>query len=194
MAGLCTRLIGALTMTAANGTERRLRAGDIALLAPTHTDLWRYERALETRGITVASQAGNALFRRQELQDLLALIRTLADPLDTLAFGSLMRGPLVGLTDEELLDITASLQPDADARRRFQLRTSADEVAHPLARDVLVKLQGLHRLVAELTPMQLLAYAIERLNLRVVMAARHGQRDARALANLDAIVELARPY
>jgi len=42
--------------------------------------------------------------------------------------------------------------------------------------------------------MQLLAYAIERLNLRVVMAARHGQRNARALANLDAIVELARPY
>src|SRR5450631_1292405 len=35
---------------------------------------------------------------------------------------------------------------------------------------------------------------IERLNLRVVMAARHGQRNARALANLDAIVELARPY
>lgn len=194
VAGLCTRLIGALTMTEANGTERRLRAGDIALLAPTHTDLWRYERALEAQGITVASQAGNALFRRQELQDLLALIRTLADPLDTLAFGSLMRGPLVGLTDEELLDITASLQPDADARQRFQLRTSADEVAHPLARDVLVKLQGLHRLVAELTPMQLLAYAIERLNLRVVMAARHGQRNARALANLDAIVELARPY
>jgi len=194
VAGLCTRLIGALTMTEANGTERRLRAGDIALLAPTHTDLWRYERALEAQGITVASQAGNALFRRQELQDLLALTRTLADPLDTLAFGSLMRGPLVGLTDEELLDITASLQPDADARRRFQLRTSADEVAHPLARDVLVKLQGLHRLVAELTPMQLLAYSIERLNLRVVMAARHGQRNARALANLDSIVELARPY
>ncbi|WP_292869097.1 UvrD-helicase domain-containing protein [Mesorhizobium sp.] len=194
VAGLCTRLIGALTMTEANGTERRLRAGDIALLAPTHTDLWRYERALERQGITVASQAGNALFRRQELQDLLALVRTLADPLDTLAFGGLMRGPLVGLTDEELLDITATLQPDEDARRRFQPRTSADQVVHPLARDVLMKLRGLHRLAAELTPMQLLAYAIERLNLRVVMAARHGQRNARALANLDAIVELARPY
>ena len=194
VAALCTRLIGALTITEADGSERRLRAGDIALLAPTHTDLWRYERALEGRGIAVASQAGNALFRRQELQDLLVLVRAFADPLDTLAFGALMRGPLVGLTDEELLDITAALQPDADTRRRFQLRTRVDEVAHPLARDVLAKLQDLHRLGAELTPMQLLAYAIERLNLRVVMAARHGQRNARALANLDAIVELARPY
>lgn len=194
VAGLCARLIGGLTITEADGTERRLRAGDIALLAPTHTDLWRYERALEGQRIAVASQAGNALFRRQELQDLLALARTLTDPLDTLAFGAFMRGPLVGMSDEELLDITAALKPDADGRRRFQLRTVADDVVHPLAREVLVKLQGLHRLAAELTPMQLLAYAIERLNLRVVMAARHGQRNARALSNLDAIVELARPY
>jgi ATP-dependent exoDNAse (exonuclease V) beta subunit len=194
VADLCTRLIGALTITEPDGTERLLRPGDIALLAPTHTDLWRYERALEGRRIAVASQAGHALFRRQELQDILVLVRTLADPLDTLALGALMRGPLVGLRDEDLLDITAALSADADGRRRFQLRTPPDEVIHPLAKATLVKLQALHRLAAELTPMQLVAYAIERLNLRVVMAARHGQRNARALANLDAIVELARPY
>jgi ATP-dependent exoDNAse (exonuclease V) beta subunit len=194
VADLCARLIGALTITGSDGIERLLRAGDIALLAPTHTDLWRYERALEERRIAVASQAGHALFRRQELQDILALVRTLADPLDTLAFGALMRGPLVGLRDEDLLDITAALSADQDGRRRFQLRTSPDEIIDPLAKDILVKLQALHRLSAELTPMQLIAFAIERLNLRVVMAARHGQRNARALANLDAIVELGRPY
>jgi len=194
VADLCARLIGALKIHHPDGTERYLRAGDIALLAPTHTDLWRYERALEGQRIAVASQAGHALFRRQELQDILVLVRALADPLDTLAFGALMRGPVVGLRDEDLLDITAALTPDQDGRRRFQLRTSADEVINPLAKDVLLKLQALHRLAAELTPMQLVAFAIERLNLRVIMAARHGQRNARALANLDAIVELARPY
>ena len=100
----------------------------------------------------------------------------------------------MGLTEEELLDITVALPPDGDGRRRFQLRTSADKVGHALARDILEKLQGLHNLAAETTPMQLLAFAIERLNLRVVMAARHRNRNARALANLDAIIELARPY
>ncbi|MER9902421.1 UvrD-helicase domain-containing protein [Mesorhizobium sp. M0130] len=194
VADLCARLIGALTIVGADDVERLLRASDIALLAPTHTDLWRYERALERKQIAVASQAGNALFRRQELQDLLVLVRALSDPLDTLAFGALMRGPIVGLSDEELLDVTAVLEADADGRRRFQLRTALSAVKHALARDMLEKLQSLHRLSAELTPMQLLAYAIERLNLRVVMAARHGHRNARALANLDAIVELARPY
>jgi hypothetical protein len=73
-----------------------------------------------------------------------------------------MRGPLVGLRDEDLLDITAALSADQDGRRRFQLRTSPDEVIDPLAKDILVKLQALHRLSAELTPMQLIAFAIFR--------------------------------
>jgi exodeoxyribonuclease-5/CRISPR-associated exonuclease Cas4 len=194
VADICARLVGALTIVAANGIQRLLRASDIALLAPTHTDLWRYERALERRQIAVASQAGNALFRRQELQDVLVLVRALSDPSDTLAFGAFMRGPVVGLSDEELLDITAALEPDADRRRRFQLQTPLSAVSHSLAREMLNKLKILHRLSAEYTPMQLVAHAIELLNLRVVMAARHGHRNARALANLDAIVELARPY
>ncbi|NSY46545.1 UvrD-helicase domain-containing protein [Agrobacterium tumefaciens] len=194
VARICKGLIGSLRIMDPGKGERLLRAGDIALLAPTSADLWRYERALEAEKISVASQAGKALFRRQELQDLLALVRTLADPFDTLAFGALMRGPLVGLSDEDLLDITVTLPPNENGRRWFHLRTSPGDVAHPLARDILERLQGLTRLAAETTPMQLLAFAIERLNLRVVMAARHGSRNSRALANLDAIVELARPY
>ena len=79
--------------------------GDIALLAPTGTELWRYEETLERHGVPVATQAGKGLFRRQEVQDLIAITRVLADRRDTLALGALLRGPLVGLTEEELLDI-----------------------------------------------------------------------------------------
>ena len=39
-----------------------LGPGGIALLAPTSTELWRYERALEPRGLPIASQAGKGLF------------------------------------------------------------------------------------------------------------------------------------
>src|ERR1700731_2393615 len=96
------------------GTIAPLTPGGIALLAPTSWELWRYERALEAKGLPIASQAGKGLFRRQEVQDLLSLARVLADAGDTLAFGALMRGPLVGLTEEELLDVTAALPPSSD--------------------------------------------------------------------------------
>ena len=107
VADLCARLIGNVRVRDDNGESILLTPGGIALLAPTGAELWRYERALEARGLPIASQAGKGLFRRQEVQDFVALARVLADAGDTLAFGALMRGPLVGLTDEELLDITA---------------------------------------------------------------------------------------
>ena len=72
------------------------------------TELWRYERALEQRNLAVSLQAGQSLMRRQETQDILALLRVLADSSDTLAFGSLMRGPLVGLHATPWLELSIS--------------------------------------------------------------------------------------
>ena len=96
--------------------DHPITAGDIALLAPTGTELALYERALEDRGIAVVSQAGKGFYRRQEVQDLVALTRTLADVRDRAALGALLRGPLVGATDEALLDVAQALH-EADARR-----------------------------------------------------------------------------
>ena len=106
-----------------------------------------------------------------------------------------MRGPLIGLSEQELLDITANL-PAADAGHPtfFTVRTEPELVQHPLARAVLEDLQRLRRRASISTPSLILADAIERLNARVVMAARHRNRNARALANLDALIERARSY
>lgn len=195
VAEICARLIGSVTITRADKSCSPLRAGDIALLSPSHTELWRYERALEQRGLAVSSQAGQTLMRRQETQDILALLRVLADSSDTLAFGALMRGPLVGLSEQELLDITATL-PSSDAGHPtfFTVRTEPALVQHPLARAVLEALQSLRRRASISTPSLILAEAVELLNARVIVAARHRNRNARALANLDALIERARSY
>jgi len=192
---LCRRLIGAVNVRRQGGAPSPLRAGDIALLAPTGSELWRYERELEAQGLTVASQAGKALMRRQETQDVLALLRALADPFDTLAFGAFLRGPMVGLTEARLLAITAGLPPDPDGRpAMFTVRTVSSHVADAEAREVLETLQALRRRAASATPAAFLAEAAERLSLRVALALRTGDRGGRAIANLDALITLARPY
>jgi ATP-dependent exoDNAse (exonuclease V) beta subunit len=146
----------------------------------------------------VASQVGKTLFRQQETQDVLALLRALSDSRDRLAFGALMRGPMVGLTDEELLDISEAIyqsEPEGSQGRFFDITTPPALVAHPIARSVLEKLQALRQRVNLTTPRILLAEAIEQLQMRVVLAARNGNnRAARSLANLDALIELARPF
>lgn len=195
VAELCRRLVGTLEVRRADGSFSLLRPGDIALLAPTGTELWRYERELEAVRLSVASQAGRTLMLRQETQDLLALTRVLADAADTLAFGALMRGPLVGLTENQILAITAALPGHDDGTHAaFTVATVPDQVADPLAREVLGDLQDLRRRAGACTPAALLGEAVERLRVRVALTLRTGDRSARALANVDALLQRARGY
>lgn len=194
VAEICSRLIGNVMIRRADNSISPLQPGDIALLSPGHRDLWRYERALEQRNLAVSSQAGQSLMRRQETQDLLALLRVLADSSDTLAFGALMRGPLVGLSDQDLLDITAGLSETDGRPSFFSVRTDPSAVNHSVAKEILACLRDLRGRAAVTTPSLILAEAIERLNVRVIMASRYRNRNARALANLDALIERARGY
>ena len=198
VADMCARLIGSeLIRDPKTGEQRPCRAGDIALLAPTGSELWRYEEALEQRGIPVATQAGKGLYRRQEIQDLIAVTRVLADQSDRLALGALLRGPLVGLTEEELLDIVWALPRAEDAPDqlpRLDLGVAPEAIAHPLARDIVEKLQALRRRVNATTPHALLAQAVEVLRVRPILLRRHRGQAERALANVDLYLSFSRAY
>ena len=196
VAALCERLIGGFEFhDRKQNARRRCGAGDIALLAPAGTDLWIYEAALEERRISVATQAGKGMFRRQEVHDLVALARALADPRDSLALGALLRGPLVGLTEEELLDIAHALPVREDGGlAHLRLWTPLDDVGHPLARETLSKLQSLANTGRKTTPYHVLAQAVEELRVRAILSARSDGEAERVLANVDRFLEMSRPY
>ena len=198
VAEMCVRMIGSEPVAdRRSGTKRTCRPGDIALLAPTGNDLWRYEEALERRGIPVATQAGKGLFRRQEIQDLIALTRALADRRDTLALGALLRGPLVGLTEEELLDIIWALPRRKDrpnALGRLDLAVDANDITHPLARATIETLQSLYRRSNSTTPHNLLSQAIDVMRVRPILLERHRGQAERALANVDLYLGFATAF
>jgi ATP-dependent exoDNAse (exonuclease V) beta subunit len=176
-------------------TMRVCRAGDIALLAPTGASLWRYERALEFRNVPVASQAGKGFFRRQEIQDLIAVCRAIADRRDTLGFGALIRGPLVGLTEEEIADVIAALPaPEGGPPARLHLWTDRSAIVHPILGRTLEVLQNLARKARRTTPYQVIAEAIEELNIRPILRSRYRLTAERALANVELFLEMARAY
>lgn len=122
-------------------------------------------------------------------------MRVLADARDTAAFGALMRGPLVGFTDQAMLDITAAL-PERDGQRGvFTVATPLDEICDPDARAVVADLVALRRRARFTSPAQLLGEAIERLGVRVAISLRDDPRHAAAAtANIDVILERAAHY
>ncbi len=173
---------------------RPARAGDIALLAPTGTSLWIYEQALERREIPIATQAGKGFFRRQEVQDLIAIARSIADHRDTLAFGALIRGPLVGLTEEQIADEIEALQAAEDGKTRLYLWTDPARIDNAVLQHTLAVLQNLARKARRTIPYHLLAEAIDELHVRPILKARHPRGAERALANVELVLEMARSY
>jgi exodeoxyribonuclease-5 len=198
LARLCRRLIGnRLVRDPETGETRPCRAGDIALVAPAGTDLWRYEEALEEASIPVSTQAGKSLFRRQEIQDLIALTCALADARDTLALGALLRGPLVGLREVELLDIAEALPADPQRPNdmpQLHLWTAPEQITHQLARDVIERLQSIARRARSTAPHLLLCDAVEAFGMRPQLRQRYRTGADRAPANVDLFLEMARAY
>ena len=194
VAGVCRRLVGNLIVRRADGSIGPCEPSDIALLTPSGRDLWRYERALEEAELAVAPQAGKGFFRRQEVQDLIALARTLADSRDRLALGALLRGPLVGVPDRVLLDAVES-QPVAPGHMpRISLSMEADLIADPVLREAIVRLQALARMRRGMTPHLLMARAVDEMRVRPILRQRGGRVAERALANVDLFLEMARPF
>jgi ATP-dependent exoDNAse (exonuclease V) beta subunit len=196
VADLLERMIGAYPIWDKRKREfRPCRAGDIALLAPTGTNLWIYEREIERCGLPIASQAGKGFYRRQEVQDLIAVARAVADRRDTLGFGALLRGPLIGLTEEEIADAVMALPaPPGGGMARLHLWTDREHITHPVLNRVLEVMQNLARRARHTTPYQVMAEAVEELNVRPILRARYRQGAERALANVELFLEMARAY
>jgi DNA helicase-2/ATP-dependent DNA helicase PcrA len=76
---------------------------DIAVLARTHAIARPVAAALAAAGVPYRHWAGQGLFRRPEIRDLVAYLRLLCDPTDLLAMARLLARPPLGLDLAEAL-------------------------------------------------------------------------------------------
>ncbi len=94
--------------------------GQVAVLLRAVGDLDVYERALRDRGLRTLATVGG-FWSDEQVGDLLAYLRTLANPLDELALYGTLASPLVGLSSDGL----ALLGRAAKASRRSVWETVA---------------------------------------------------------------------
>ena len=106
-----------------------VQAGDVAVLLRAVGDLEVYERALQDRGLSTLATVGG-FWGSQQVGDLLAYLRTLANPLDELALYGTLASPLVGVSSDGL----ALLGRDAKASKRGVWET-IERVGEELSED-----------------------------------------------------------
>ncbi len=75
---------------------------DVVMLTRAATDLRIYERALEDREIPTYTIGGRGYWSSPPVMDLLAYLRSLANPLDELSYYHLLASPLVALSMDAL--------------------------------------------------------------------------------------------
>jgi len=92
-----------------SGLARQARPGDIAILFRSRSSHREFEAALEARGIPTYVYKGLGFFDSDEIKDLSALIRYLANPSSELRAAALLRSRFVRLSDHALAAIAPGL-------------------------------------------------------------------------------------
>jgi ATP-dependent helicase/nuclease subunit A len=175
-----------------NGTRRwrTPKYGDIAILCQASTVFDYYEAALRQAGIPYLTTAGRGYYGRNEVQDLIHLVRVLNDPSDELALVGVLRSPLFALSDATILRLRFANRQSIWAA----LRASSDEHAAPgdaraltFARDTLRNLAALR---GHLPVVELLRAALTHTGyLATVSGLEHGSQRR---VNIEKLLEAAR--
>jgi len=75
---------------------------DIAILLRAFTGVWTYESALRRAGVPYLTVQGKGFYQREEITDLVQLLRFLDNTTDELALAAILRSPLGGISDNTL--------------------------------------------------------------------------------------------
>ncbi|WHZ21794.1 MAG: ATP-dependent helicase/nuclease AddAB, subunit A [Nitrospira sp.] len=187
LALLIARLLqpGQAGATAA-GPATTLRPGHIALLFRKLTQAESYLEALRRHGIHFTVDGEKHFYRRQEVIDLVNILRCVDNPHDSIALVGLLRSSLGGLPDSALVDLQELQALDYRLIDRLAAWTSPH--ADPL-RHLYGILSQLHESAPRCPLPEAVDLIFERLPLLELAAASlHGEQ---AVANLSKVRRMA---
>jgi ATP-dependent helicase/nuclease subunit A len=163
-----------------------VKPGHVALLFRKLTQADAYLDALRRHEIPYIIEGEKHFYRRQEVIDLVNLLRVLDHPHDEVAMTGLLRSPIGGLTDRELYELKQA------GHFNYLLGDHLQKWSHVRAdavRRLYAELSWLHRAVPVLPLAEMLELIFDRLPiLDLAAASLHGEQ---AVANLLKVKQTA---
>lgn len=158
------------------------------LLVKKRTHLRAYERALREASIPFASDKRGGLLESLEVADLIALLTFLITPHDNLALAHVLKSPIIGATDDDLIALAQRVEKTWWTR----LHHDAAEHSSPVLQRAVVLLESWLDLAPRLPVHDLL----DRILHDGDVVARYAQtasplQRGQVLGNIEAFTELA---
>ena len=189
--------------------EKRFMYRDVALLFRAMPNVAEYETVFRRLGIPYRTVQGKGYYAREEIRDLLQLLRFLDNTTDEIALAAVLRSPLCGLSDDALFALRCAPAADGlrvnEKKKRldslrglldavYQFETiafiNADEI--PVLEFAREFLSSLIERRNRLPVSDLLRFAVEKSEFTSVVAANFD--GAQRLANVWKIFELAERF
>lgn len=179
---------------------RGIEFSDIAILFQSMSNVTIYEDALKVKNLPYLTIAGRGYYDRQEVWDMLELLRFLHNPADDLALATVLRSPIFAFSDDLLfaLRLLPSDHENAtlplplwgalhSAAQSATLGVEAEDV--PLILHALDTLSELQRISGRVTISELLRHALKETNyLALISGLPDG---ARRRSNIEKLLRLA---
>ncbi len=185
---------------------------DIALLFRAMTNIQTYESAFRRANIPYQTVLGRGFYEREEITDLIKLLRFLDNKTDELALAAVLRSPLCGLSDNALLamrcgpaldesgeaEVEEPLRHFTQTRGLFRALSEHRSIAH-ISSEEHKLLDRASVLINELIARRhhyplgdLLRFAVEQSEYLTVIAATFD--GAQRLANVERLFTLAERF
>jgi len=166
------------------GAPRASRAGDVLVLARRLTQLRHLEEALEGAGLRFAVEGGKSFFDRQEVHEILTVLRALDDPSDRVSLVGALRSSFFGVSDRDI--VSYALSGGTLWLGEAELQKPGGAALGP----ALALLAELHRERTRLSVPALLERLYDA--TRILAALTGTRRGESRISNLEKVVTLAR--
>lgn len=170
--------------------------GDSAVLFQTTTHLTVYENAFRAVGVPFVTIAGRGYYNRQEVWDMLNLLRALHNPSDNLSLAAALRSPMFSFSDDMLLALRTTYEDSAgyqimplwEALQYIDiiLLSDAERAQIRRAAEILTSLQNI---AGRVTISELLRQALAKTGYLAILTGL--PNGARLRGNVEKLVDIA---
>jgi ATP-dependent helicase/nuclease subunit A len=156
------------------GVRGPLCPGHIAVLFRKFTNAQVYLEALQRHNIPYMTDGERHFYRRQEVIDVVNVLRVLDDPTDAIALVGILRSSLGGLTDQEIMDVAKLGRLDI---RRSHMLEEWENSRRPVIQGLFQRLALLHADANRLPIAELLDHLFIQLPIvELAAASSHGEQ------------------
>jgi ATP-dependent helicase/nuclease subunit A len=174
---------------------RPVKYGDIAILFRAMTDVKIYEYHLRRVGIPFYVVEGRGFMQKQEVFDILNMLRVIYDRHDTLALAGVLRSPFFGISDETLywlcktMDLVKAMESIGDEQFCENLGQHITNDQLERLKEAFGFLQRFRILAMHFSVSKLMRHIILETGYNKVILAKHDGEQI--YANLEKLVDIA---